>query len=231
MKALKMILKILLVVIFIFSIAINVLLWNSSYGSLIFKHNEEKLLAMASSKRLEFEPNYFLQKQESGFQIYSEVREGNKIEKYTYKYHFDKDSKITAFVSSSTQTEDSFKKIESYYKEEVLYKEENGVKFHFPTTVNTVVGEILTSLNALQDSLITNIETTDTKAVIDFSFSPFYVIGLRYTVKEAEQTTTYSYDLKGNLRKLNIKYSTGKTINYEINYKNKKIDLPDLSQY
>lgn len=231
MKVFKLILKILLVIIFIFSVAINILLWNSSYGSLIFKHNEEKLLAMASSKRLEFENSYFLQKKESGVQIYSETREGSKIEKNTYEYYFDAESNITAYLSSSTQNEDYFKKTESYYKDQVIYREENGSKYNFPTTVNTAVGEILTSLNALQDSLITNIETTDTKAVIDFSFSPFYVIGLRYTVKEAEQTVTYSYDLSGNLRKINIKYQTGKTVNYEINYKNKKIDLPDLTKY
>lgn len=231
MRAFKLILKILLVIIFMFSVAFNILLWNSSYGSLIFKHNEEKLLAMASSKRLEFENSYFLLKQESGIQIYEESREGSSIEKNTYKYYFDKESNLVAYIESSVQTADSFSKSKSYYKDGTIYKEENGVKFHYPAMSVTTVGEILSSLNSLQDALITNIETTNNKAVIDFSFSPFYVLGLRYTVKEAEQTTTYSYDLSGNLRKIHIKYQTGRTKDYEISYKNKKIDLPDLSAY
>lgn len=44
-------------------------------------------------------------------------------------------------------------------------------------------------------------------------------------------SSTYNFDLKGNLRKASIKTSSGEEKTYKISYKKQKVSLPDLTQF
>ena len=97
--------------------------------------------------------------------------------------------------------------------------------------IDLIPGSSIISLNVFQDKILEEIEESDNKVKIDFSFNPFYVIGLKYEIKEEKSTTLYRYDLNGRLREISHESSSGDKISYKISYKNVKIDLPDLSEY
>ena len=66
---------------------------------------------------------------------------------------------------------------------------------------------------------------------MEFCFSPFYVIGIKYQIKEDDKTTTYSYDLKGRLRKIVVKNkNTKQTVTYSLNYNNEEVKIPNLAK-
>ena len=54
------ILSIFLTIILALSITFNIVIASSSVGSLIFKHNDEKLLAVTGAQALKFDTNSFL---------------------------------------------------------------------------------------------------------------------------------------------------------------------------
>ena len=76
--------------------------------------------------------------------------------------------------------------------------------------------------------LMVDIAEKDTKIKMDFSFSPFYVLGIKYTVSK---TTTFYYDLNGKLRQIEAKLADGTKETYKFNYQNKQINLPNLERF
>ena len=120
-KGIKITLNILLVLAFIFSAAFNILIHGSSYGTLIVTHSDEKMLAITSAEYLNFYPNFFLGQKEAGVQIYKETREDTSIIKDTYSIHFSEEYNMTASISKTTQEEDNFTRVDSYYKDQYLY--------------------------------------------------------------------------------------------------------------
>jgi len=229
MRVFKTIVNILLIIVFILSITFNFLIMGSSYGTLVFKHSDRKLISMASAQRLEFEPSYFLLQKNQGIQISKKTKTESNIVKEEYKFYFDKKYNLTTYVLNSKQTGDSFNKDVYYSSNNKCYDGEGKENSNICVTSN-IPSNILTELNVYQDALIEDVETTKTKSKVHFSFSPFYFIGIKYTIKNETATVTYKYDLKGQLRKIEISYKTGVKETYSINYKDNKVSIPNLKK-
>lgn len=230
MKIFKTILLFTSIVVFIFSLLFNVAIWSSSYGSLIFKHDDEKFSSLASSQRLNFEPSYFVYKENCGVQIYMETETKTNKEKASYEYYFDKKGNVTIKGKINQIINKDASKIEYYYNDGKLYINDNGEKNLQITNSSAVSKEHLTIINVLQDLLITDIETSKNKVKIDFSFNPFYVLGMKYTIKDEDKNISYKYDISGKLREITINSKEEKSV-YQINYKKSKISLPNLEEY
>lgn len=218
MRTFTTILKILMVFIFIISLTFNFLIFNSSYGTLIFKHNDDKFLSLVSTKRLNLDPNFFLCEKNIGLQINVKTKENDETTNKKVKIHLDKESKITVYVLENNNQI-------TYYQNGKVYDKDGNDTLISINEKNAALVE-LEEINVLQDILINDIPNSKNKVKIDFSFSPFYFIGFKYTVKETDKKITYNFDLNGNIRKINIENENGVTINYSLEYKNEKITIP-----
>ena len=232
MNILRKIGLILMIVIFIFSTIFTICIAGSSHGSLVISHSDEKLLAMVSAKRLELEPSYLLSSKKTGFQIAKETKENGKTTKYSYKFYIDKDLKLNAIVTETSQKDGAYIKNEYYYTDGILYTIIDGAKKdQQKIDSSTLIAPILTEINLLQDSLIDNIPISKNKAIIDFSFSPFYFLGIKYTLKDESKVVTYKYDLSGNLRKMTVKNTNGEKNSYVFSYDDEKLSFNKIYEF
>ena len=225
MKVLKVIFKLFTILLFTASLILNVFTFRSSYGTLLFKYDESKFSAMVGSKHLEFSPIYFLDKKDAGIQINSESNKDGKIATSLYEFHFDSEGKM---VAKASDTDSANKTTYSYYKDGYVYKEVGSLKTKLPTNETLFVSNLLLELTSYQQVLMTDIEDSDTKTTMDFSFSSGYILGIKYKMNE---DTSFHYDLEGRLRKIETVLTDGTSKSFTITYKNQKITLPDLNQY
>ena len=219
MRIFKTILRILMIVIFILSLTFNFLIMGSSYGTLIFKHNDSKMISLASSEYLAFNPEYFFGQKSSNIQIYKETKANDVTTKEVYKFQFDKDFALTTHVIDSNNEE-------RFYKGDYMYTTEG--KSPLTLGQNVIFGTLLSEITVLNEALVNDIESTNTKAKIDFSFAPFYFIGIKYTVQDENRTIKFRYDLNGNIRKIEITHNDGRSQSYSISYEDLKINIPNL---
>lgn len=221
MHTFKFILKILAIIILIASITFNIFLWNSSNGSLVLKHNDDKLIAMASAQRIHFEPSYFATQKNSRTKI--TIKDKDSIETI-YDINFDEKSIVTF---SKTVKSNSSEKV-SYYSNGILYTIENDVKTKEIYNPNNIYSEFLPVINVLQDALISDIETSSSKTKLYFEF---WDIGIKYTVNDDEKSTKYIYSLDGNLKEISINYKNNKSSTYSIEHIEEELLLPDLTTF
>lgn len=225
MKKSRIIITAILVTLFVISTILNVFMFRSSYGTLLFKYNESKFASMAGSRYLEFTPIYFLDKSDSGIQIEYISNKSGKIEKHYYSFHFDKGSNMTAKLvdidSANTKTQ-------TYYITNTIYQQTKDSKTKQEANETTLVTNLFKNIVSYQSMLLNDITEKDTKTKIDFSFSPFYVLGVKYNVGK---TMTFHYDLNGKLRKIEAKLTDGTKETYTFTYKNKQISLPNLERF
>lgn len=231
MKALKIITTIFLTLVFILSIALNILLFSSSYGSLMFKYNKTTFNTMNSmnDERLSF--NYLTNKKNQGIQI--TITSNN--EEFKGIYYVDENSELTfehIYSTVNGKTRTITKRV--YYKDNTLYTDDNGTMSISNTTIQEIL--LLSDIIFNQSSnVIPNadiVKSNDDKTQIGFSFSPLYFLGIKYAyTNEANQSYTYNYDLKGRIRKVEIKESETENKKYIINYKAKKVIIPDELKY
>ncbi len=216
MKTFKIISTIVLTLVFVFSLTLTILLSYSSNASLLFKHNDEKLIAIASSQRLTFDPSYLLYEDSQNISI----KETNPNSTTYYNFNFDKSGNLTIQIKENNKN--------FYYKDSTLYQEINGQKIK-KTDYNPldICGDFLTKLNLLQDLIIEDIATSTTKSKTYFKL---FDLGIKYTIKETNRTLTYIYSLKGNLKEIKVSSSSG-NLSYKIDYKSSKISLPNLDEY
>lgn len=229
MNVFKKILLVLMIIIFIFSLAFNIAICSSTNGTLIFKHNDEKMIAMASADRINLTPDYLMLQKDKGIQLVKEAKENGITTTNKYNIYLDKEYNLTASIKVSTKTGKISEQEKKYLKDGKVYDNE-GKELNEQIAFLSQISTQLTEINLYQDALLTNVETTNNKAKIDFSFNPFYFIGIKYEISEEDRTITYNYDLKGRLRKITVDYKTGKLENYSINYKNEKVTVPNLTK-
>ena len=231
MKAFKLILKILLVVVFVISLFFNVLIIGSSHGTLLFSHNDLKFKSMVNTSLAATTTSNFLTDDDSGIQISKTTKEDKKTIKESYQIYINKKYKLTYKGIITTKNGDKTDKESNYFKEGTLYTETATSKRKKAYTEKDLLDATLEEINFLQNTLVTDIDKSKEKVKTEFSFSPFYFIGFSYKIKEDDKTTTFSYDLSGKLRKVHIKHTSGKTESYTINYKANKVKLPDLTKF
>lgn len=225
MKKSRIVITAILVVLFILSTLLNVFMFRSSYGTLLFKYNENKFLSMVSSRYLELNSIHFLDKSDCGIQIEYISNNAGKIEKHYYNFHFDKGSNMTAKI---VDIDSSSNKTYTYYVAGKTYIQTKDSKTKIDTNETTLVTELFEDILTYQTILINDIQEKDTKTKMDFSFSPFYVLGVKYN---AGKTLTVHYDLNGKLRKINTTLTDGTKETYTFTYQNDQINLPNLERF
>lgn len=225
MRIFKFIFKILLVIIFIFSIVLNFVLVGSSNGSLVFKYNQDKLSTMAETSDNNLK--MFLDGKSNKTIVFNVVLSDETL---NYTFYVNKEGKI--FMKAVSTKDD--KTATFYYQDEKLYTLNGDIKTsedcNLSTMYNTYYSKVysLTNYNLLGSSIDENKE----KSKIDFSFKPFYLLGIKYTAKATDGKVTYKYDLKGNLRVVEADYEDdSKDYKLTINYSSKTLKMPDFSEF
>lgn len=224
MRTFKFILKILLVIIFIFSVTANIVIFSSSYGSLLFKYDSTKYQSLhlfATTELAAFEDG-------TGLQI--EATNVNGCNHIESKYYFDSISApYDNILFYSKCTTDKYSET-VYYREGVAYVDRDGTTstetlsfanaakkyYYFPTISN--------------DLYLDSDLNKDTKTKPLFSFDPFYVLGISFTSFESKSVSnTYEYDLTGHLRKITTVDGDTTSV-VKLNYKNQKIEIPNFAK-
>ena len=149
MRVFKIILNIFMAIVLILSLTFCFLISSSSYGTLLFKHNDSKMLSMANVERLSFDSSQFFYNKNCGIQIYKETIDEKDTTKKNYKLYFDNDFNLTASIYTSSKKGDNIKETTTYYKNGESY-DEKGSKIG----VSTEIVDILTEINVLQDLII-----------------------------------------------------------------------------
>ena len=238
MRFVKLFLKIILVIIFVCSIVLNILLFNSSYGSLVFKYDENKFWAMHEYSLFNFENA--LSKKNSGLQL--EATNTENCDKFTVNFNIDKDGKVT-FASECAYSETINNEVKHYSKNVYftsgkVYISDKGSKTYEVMSLSSAIATHTEFYDLVEKHI--NIDQTATKEYgaktsIGLSFSPFYVIGINYSYKNDIGTEyDYDYDLNGLIRKIKVvSKEDGKKTEKElkINYDYEKISFPDFSQF
>ncbi len=225
MRIFKFILKIIFVIIFVFSIVLNIILFGSSNGSLVFKHNKDKLNVMAENSDNTLK--MFLDGKSNKTISFNAVLSNETL---NYTFYVNNEGKI--FMEAVSTKDD--KTITTYYQNEKLYTIDGDSKTSKDCDVLTMYGTYyskvysLTNYNLLESSINENKEKTK----VDFSFKPFYVLGIKYSAKATDRKLTYKYDLKGNLRVVEADFEDNdKDYKLTINYSNKALKMPDFSEF
>lgn len=230
MRIFKSLLKILFVLVFICSIIFNILLAGSSYGSLIFKYDQAKFRSLNTFSLNELSYSSLLTSKNKGIQLKATSVAG--CDKLIADYYFDENSN-PSFVSTCKYTEGDEKlTLTYYYKDGILYVNNNGTKSQAETNFDTAIAAnslfVHSKTIALADSVITK---NKVKATMNISFSPFYFLGVKYSYKDNGVSYKHEYDLNGYLRKTTVKTEENTSV-FVLNYKNNKIDFPsDLENY
>lgn len=229
----KKIMTILLAILFILSITLNIIIFSSSYGTLLFKYDRTKFKSLINLNSSKLDISKFFLQKETGIQINYEYKDNETLMKYDYTIYFDDKSNLTIKIVESTQAGDNFKSKTSYFKDNYLYIEENESRTKITTSKELAVAGAINILATLNNQLSIHVANEENKAKtkIDVSTSPFYLLGFKYTVDNDISSSTYKFDLKGNLRKANIKTITGEEKIYKISYKKEKVTFPDLTQF
>ncbi len=225
MRVFKIILKVFLVLVFIVSVLFNILFFGSSYGSLVVKYNKDTFSSLVSLNTYEY-----LLEIDNGM-IFTIEDNSSKV---SYYFYANKEDKLN-MKAVSTNKKDG-KTSTSYYTEGYLYTEDSeGNKTKQVYTDDLITTNYLKIYNDKYNSedLLDYIELSDDKTSIHFSFSPFYVLGIDYQMKSENETTTYYYDLNGNLRSVVFENKADSTKNYEmtITHKAKDISFPNFDDY
>lgn len=225
MRIFKFILKILFVIIFIFSIVLNFVLFGSSNGSLVFKHDKDKLSVMTETSNNALK-NFIDSKSSKAIEY--NVTLSNETLNYTF--FVDKDGKV--FMKAVSTKED--KTITKYYQDEKLYTQDGDSLTFTNCDLLTMYSEFYSKVYSLTNYnlLETSVDENNEKTKLDFSFKPFYVLGIKYSAKATDRKLTYKYDLKGNLRVVEADFEDNdKDYSLTINYSNKVLKMPSFGEY
>lgn len=248
MKTFKIILSVLLSIIFVISLSLNILLLNNTYGTLVFKYDEEKLKSMIMTETEskfnfisddEFDMNTTTLKLSGGqgylLEYSTKDSNGNK-ENSSYHIYLDEKKGLTYSYKSENS---SGNVTERYYINKIIYTDTNGVKRRMPKLEDPAyiseyennITQKIVNFYATPIELLNDIKAFEVGTTIDFSFSPFYVLGIKATFKEKKATTKLGYDLSGNLCKITETDSNGKETIIKISEKNKPIETSNLDKF
>jgi len=210
-------------------------LFNNSYGQLAIKKDMNLLKAMAMSSAEILAGKTILNKEERGFEYSYKVEQEDKVlEEYDYKVYFDSEN---TFNLAYTFTDESETESQFYVTENNLYKNIDGSRKRKPLTedeISSYKKGILNDINEMHELAFSKIESFDENKIstsLDFSFSPFYLLGIKVKlVEDTTHSTILHYDLNGILRKAEYKEEK-KVTTFTYSYNDSKIDFPDFKFY
>lgn len=248
MKSLKIILNILLILLFFVSAIFNILTFNSSYASLMFKYDKNLFEVMHTNAKSEITYEvfdlYIDKHTNQGFSVKGENIDGCDKFEATYYISVDDETKVSEIESSTVCTTINTDKKEVvtkyYFKNNVMFtdapdieatKENFEQKFRETGTFEDFRAKHPDAFDHLEKVLVNDLKYDSNKTKLDFSFSPFYTLGIKYSVDLTDTSyITYRYDLKGRIRKI-VDNNDAKDSTLTINYKNKKVEFPDLTKF
>jgi len=226
-RTFKVFFTIIIIFVFIISIFFNILLFSSSYASLMLKQNKSLYLTMHEDSKDFFELD---NQKEYGFHIEAENVEG--CISLISDYYVDNEGKKTVKSVCSKNEEDKTVVYTYYFYNNKVFVEVGEAKtkeeITFEGFLNSYPHAYKNVVEILNTDLMVNNKENKTK--LHFSFSPFYVLGIKYSFKVEENNTyTFKYDLKGRVRILSIEGENSSNI--KIKYNTDSISFPDLTEF
>lgn len=235
MKAFKFILKLLFVLIFIFSASLNILLFNNSYGKLTLKKDMNLLKSMVENDANSMYDELITKTDKRGYKYtYKEEQGGELLEEYEYKIFFDENN---VFYLTYTYTDKQDNETTFYLKDSVLYTDTGKTRTKVVLTEDEVgqrkddIIEKIYNMHYLSYTKINTFNEEHIKTSLEFAISPFYFLGIKADLDdESIIDYTLHYDLNGTLRR--VEYNEGeKDITMTYSVSNSKIDFPDFKPY
>lgn len=228
-KLIKIFLTIVLTFIFLLSVSYNIIIFKTSYGSLMFKYDELKYYTMHNLAIEPFSAAYLTKETKDTIEISGESIDGCDI--FESKYYVNADKKLHIKTVCIVKGEEDLKTT-YYYDGSTLYIDNGNTKSKKSIDWVSYLEFYPEFFSFAQTFLFNKTLTSDenNKTKIDFSFSPFYTFGIKYAYSIGATEYTYRYDLKGRLRKIQINQPTGNA-KYEINYTDTKFSFPNLADF
>lgn len=234
MKKLKTFFIVLLVIIFITSTLFNILLFGSSYGSLMLKKDTNLLQSMSWTDVSSNTLAGIKSQKNKGYLYQEKVYNGDELEKsLEYYIYFDETSSPT--YTYTLKEGESETKI--YYNGEFLYTEKGESKLkkklteiQLASNINAIVGKIVSFHESAYTS-ITTVEDKNLDTSISFSFSPFYFIGINVEIDNEDNDSEFGFDLNGNLRKGEYEFADDSKAEIKLSTKTSEIEFPDFYRF
>lgn len=209
--------------VFVISALFNIFMFKTSYGTLMFNYNKETYFTMHSIASEKFDVSLLNKQTKYSTKISGENIEG--CDYFTTQYYVDKNSKLniktTCKINKETTT--------YYFKDSTLYVEKGSSKTSESIDFDNYVTQY-PEFFGFASGFLFDPQLTDSnnKTSIDFSFSPFYTFGIKYSYSKSDIKYTYHYNLKGHLRKIDIK-KDGKVDTLKIFYNEKIFKTPSFN--
>ena len=229
-RPLKIIFTVLLVLIFIVSALFNILAFNTSYASLMFKYDKNTLQTMHFKA---YEPIKY-DNLEKGYIVKGENIDG--CDSFEAQYYINESSEIEMKTVCSVKEQDKEVTTTYYYKNNKIFIDSGDKKQKIEGSFVTYRASYPDVFDYYDIALEYDLNAENYKTKMDFSFAPFYTLGIKYSFSvkdsgyESPFTATYQYDLKGRLRKI-ILDNEEEPSKLSIRHKNKSIEYPDLTAF
>lgn len=227
---LKIVLTVLLVLIFIASFLFNILAFNSSYASLMFKHDGSLLETMhlATYSVIDYEDL------EKGYSVKGKNIDGCDV--FEAKYHINEKKEIETKTVCTIKGTEKDETTTYYFREGKIYIDKADKKIKADGSFDDFRINYPDVFDYYEEALGYDLNVDNYKTKMDFSFSPFYTLGIDYSFAAKDIayilpfTVTYKYDLKGRLRKIIVDNDKNPS-SLTIKHKDSKISYPDLTVF
>lgn len=226
MKIFKLILTIILSMLLIASILLNIILFKSSYASLLVRYDKDMFTSLADNAAKELYPTSFLQNKQIGVELFMDFEDNN--DSINYHFYVDEESKLTFKINEVKNG----KTITYYLKDDVLYINDQATNSKTKSTTTTGDEFYYIAIASTKiDKLLPYIENNSNERT-EIDFNSGYFLGLEYEVEVNEEISyTYHFDLKGKLRSVDVDTYNEQEYTIAIKESNNKIEMPDFSDY
>lgn len=207
-------------IVFVISALFNIFMFKTSYGTLMFNYDKRTYFTMHSISSEKFDINYLNKSSKYSTKITGENIEG--CDYFTTQYFVDKDLKLNIKTTCKIDKETTT----YYFKDSTLYIVKGSSKTSENINFENYVTQYPEFFGFANDFLFDpQLTDSNNKTSMDFSFSPFYTFGIKYSYSKLNVKYTYHYNLKGDLRKIDIKKG-GKVDTLKIYYNEKTFKMP-----
>lgn len=220
-KLIKVLIIVLASLLLIISFLYNILAFKTSYGTLMFKYDELKYYTMHSLATEAFDTRLLTEETKHAIKIKGENIEGCSLLEMTY--YVDSDNKLNIKTICTKENETAT----YYFKDSTLYID-NGTSKTKELISLSDYKSLHPDYFGFMENFLFNPDLTadkENKTSMDFSFTPFYTFGIKYSYSVGGTNFMYHYSLKGKLRKVEIDQAND-DYKYTIDYKADKFDLP-----
>lgn len=225
MKIFKIVLTVILSALLVASIVLNIILFKSSYASLLIRYDKDMFYSLADNATKSLYPTSFLQSKNNGVEFFIDFDDSNNST--IYYFYVDEESKLSFKIKETINN----KSITYYLSNNTLYvyDEANNSKVKYSSTINDEYYNVAISTTKI-DKLLPFIQS-HSKEKTESDFNSSYILGIEYEAEINDNTSyTYYFDLNGILRSVEVE-TENKEYTVTIKQNNTKIEMPDFSDY